>query len=736
MPSENNQKKTPSSDKDSLGSLNSELVTSALNDLNIARKSILLYPLEHDQVKQSISRASDKLKSIFAISPEFKIGVAADRLLLPGIKMDSANSCYKELANAFSQNGIAVLTFSKDLNADELQIFLSIMAQNQETIQTQGGILNSLRKRGVHHLHITLVDYEKFKVTDENEINRDRAGDNDSSHGEIWHDFVVQILDGSALPTQNRIPQHVAELLNNQPENIKNILSKFEKIVDSYIQTDRTAPSGPNEDESMSAINTLLEELNPHLRRQFLTSALNRCNQSQNMSQTKTFLSHLSNNIVVEMLHQINKSDERMSESLLRLVEKIYLTTSDKDERNSLTIPHKLSAIQKDRFQALFKEEETEKFVPGDYNNALKQLGSSLLSAHGLKETGSPLLKEINDLNQPQLDQHIIRALKGLMDHCKLADEYNNYAFKVMEMAKESLARKDFDTAYKAIKIFDDHKRSVKFAEIGLAAQAALNRFYDPKTMNTLIRILHQSDAKLPPAIVPILKAIGPKIIAPLVDMFMEGGYGEKQRAILTVLKDYKKESVAAAHTLVHRDDIEKTRKMIFLIRQLENRASSAYLRSLVGHFNTDISREALGALLYFNDHWGIFFLRDKLNSDDPDDIGQAIAISGDYRINAMVPDLIQLFKFNALRKIDIKRNKELVSALGKIGDAAAIPSLTRLAKNAWSIYRSNLRELKVLIFQTLKDYPVKDIGPLLEIGCQIKDSTIQKICNQLSYTK
>lgn len=740
MSDEKKQKKaTPSAPADQTLSdgLNSELITSVLTDLNIARKSTFLYPLDHDQVKQSTFRAGTRLESIFAITPEFKIGVAADTLLSSGKTLDPLNPTHNELAGILTRQGIIVLSFLKGITADELAIFLSTLAKSSDDIHAEGGLINYLQKKGVTHVQVTLIDYESFNITDESEIIRNNTDYNREAPKNIWHDLAAQLLDNSSQqPRQNIEPHNIAMLLNLQPEKTKSALDQFEKIVDKYLQKQESPQTIPKGSESISAINALLNDLNPDLRRQFLTSTLNRCDQSPQSQETQDFISKLSDNIVVEMLQQVNQMDIRISESLMHLIEQIYPTIDDKKVKKPFEVPNKLSSTQKEQFQELFKPEAYENFVPENYNHILKQLGRSPTPDSDIKIENSALLKELNNLNQPQLDQHILKALGSLMANCESTEEYKTYALKIVEMAMQCLYHKDFSTVYEAITIFNDHMNSMESENIRNTARAALDKLYSPKTMNEIIQTLHQPSSKLPPAIAQLLEAIGPKIIPALVDMFMQGSYGEKQASILTILKQYKKESVAAAHKLVHRNDIEQTKKMIFLIRQLDDRASSAYLRSLVAHTNTDISREALTALLHFNDHWSIFFLRDKLNSDNPDELSQAIAIAGNFRNKAMVPDLTARLKFNALSKTDIKRNADIVSALGKIGDTAAIPHLAKLAQSAWSIYRSNLKELKLLIFQTLKGYPAKEIAPLLEIGRRAKDQAIQQICNQLSADK
>ena len=738
--SESNKKKSSQSIefvKNSPGVMDSKIISSALVDLNIVRKSTLLYPLEHHQVKQNSQKACNQLKPVFVTTPKVNIGVAADTLLFGGKTLDSQNSIYKELALSLSSQGIIVLTLLKGLTADELAFFLATLAKKPNQLQAEGGIVNVLKQNGIQHIQVTLIDYDKFQITEESEIVRDQTDDSTSSHQNIWQDFTTQLMNNSLGQAHHSIdPQHIARLLNEQPEKVNVVLEQYKRLVNNHLKKDGKDQLSLESDNTISGINSLLHELNPQLRHQFLSTTLKQCTQFAEAPQAQTFISQLSQNLVAEMLQQTNQKNGRISESLMHLIQKIVPTIDGNDEGSLPDDALVFSASQKDQFQELFRQEGYENFVADEYDQTLRQLGKASNKKRILASSQSPFFKEENSLEQPYLDQHIIRALKGLMDRCDSSDEYRDYSFKVVEIAQESFKKKTFRIAIEAIDMFNQHLKEKKSDEIIHAAQTALAQLTDSKVIDDLIQTLDQFDSKVPPTIGPLFEVVGPKIVPPLVQRFIQGGHGEKQRIFLRILKRYKKESVAAAHQLVQRNDIEQVKKMIFLIRKIDDRASSAYLRSLAAHTNPDVSEKALAALLYFNDSWGVFLLRDRLNSKNPDEISKAIAMAGDYRIKEMVTDLSKCLKFAALNKTEIKRNTDVVTAMGKIGDATAIPYLTKLLQNAWSLYRSNLRQLKVHIFSTLKGYPSNEIKPLLKIGPNIKNKTIDQICTQLSSPK
>ena len=713
--------------------LNSEIFYSILVDLNIVRKSTLLYPIEHHQVKKSALNACNKLQPIFAKTPEVTIGVASNTLILDGKALEPHHTIYRELATSLFSHGIVVLTLSRGLIAEELAFFWATSAKNPDQLQAEGGIVNALKQYAVEHIKITLVDYDKFQITEESEIACHHTSDPAYFDSKIWQEFATQLMDDPSKQAHTYLsPKIIAQLINKQPEKVNAVLKQYKKMLQDHLAKKTTEPlSSKSDNETIISINKLLHELNPQLKSQFLDTTLNECNQSTSLPHT--FVAQLSQNLVAEMLQKANQKEGRISESLMNLMQKIIPTIDDTKDSMSAKETMVLNTSEKDQYQELFKQEDYENFVDAGYDLTLRRLGQVLNQKSSVEDHKPNFLNQENILAQPYLDQHIIRAIKGLMDRCDSSEEYQDYSIKVLEIAQKGIEKNQFQIVFEALDIFNQHLKEKKSDEIHHIAQDAHAKLTDSKLIENLVQTLDQFDAQVPPHISLLFEAIGPKIVPPLVKRFMQGGQGEKQHAFLKVLKQYQKESVAVAHRLVQRSDIEQLNRMIFLIRKIEDRASSAYLRSLVAHTNPDVSEKALAALLYFNDPWGIFFLRDHLNSKNPAKITKAITMVGDYRIKVMVPELATLLKYAALSKTDIKRNSEIVTALGKIGDAAAIPYLQKLLQHAWSLYRSNLRQLKVHIFTSLKGYPIDEIKPLLDMGPKLKDKTIEHICRQLT---
>ncbi len=721
--------------KKSYAAADLSMISEAIADLNLTRKSVQLYPINHHQVKQSATKAYEQLKAIFFESSEVSIGVASSQLVVAKEILDPKNPACKEIAQSLAAHDIIVLTLFKGLTPEELASFFAILAQKPDKIKQEGGLNTCLKKYAIKHIKIKLVDYQKLSITDESEILRDQEVDSASvPTNNIWQGFATQLLETQEKENVSNIqPLYVAQLLNQKPAKANEMLQKYEQLIRSQLQKNDQEQSSLKNRETIVEIKDLLEALNPNLRHQFLTSTLNQCNQAAEADQTRTFISQLSYDLVADMLHQANQKESRISESLMNLIQKISRTISQEKTVSPQSTSPEIPTGRKEPLQELFNRENYDDFVAEEYDQTLRHLAqhrgekSSDLVPNKMED----IIKE--ELNSSQLNRHILRALNGLMIQSENPTEFKTYSAKIIEIAKENLEKNRFDILLEAIGILRNHCTDASSPEIIHEAKAALDQIITPDMSHNLIEILNQNPENLPQHLGSLLQMLGPQVVPELVSRYLQGGTGEKQQTILSILKNYKKESVDAANQIIQHDDVDKIKKMIFLIRQIDHRASSAYLRSLVAHTDPNISREALAALLYFDDPWGEFFLKDRLNSENPNEVFQAIAMAGNYKIKAMLPDLAARLKFAALSKADIKRNTELIQAMAKIGDSAAIPFLIKIVNNSWSFHRSNLRELKTDVFKTLRYYPANEIAPLVKIGRKTKDKTIVQICDQLS---
>jgi len=81
--------------------IDARLLSEAVIELNILRRSVGLYPPDHPILKESINRALDLLKKLFELRSSITLGVAKDVLVIDEYTLDKKIPSSRSLPLAF-----------------------------------------------------------------------------------------------------------------------------------------------------------------------------------------------------------------------------------------------------------------------------------------------------------------------------------------------------------------------------------------------------------------------------------------------------------------------------------------------------------------------------------------------------------------------------------------------------------------------------------------------------------
>ena len=103
----------------------------AMVEFNIARKSVLIYPLDHDQVKKTTRKAYATLQQLLSRQSELSLTVLKDTLLFGEKNLEAKSTALADLTAAFRKLELAAITFFRGLEEKELVSFLEWMSRGQ-----------------------------------------------------------------------------------------------------------------------------------------------------------------------------------------------------------------------------------------------------------------------------------------------------------------------------------------------------------------------------------------------------------------------------------------------------------------------------------------------------------------------------------------------------------------------------------------------------------------------------
>ena len=92
-------------------SLDTQLLSDAITELNVSRRNVAVYPEGHPLVKKSLNRTYELLQRLLELKEDITLAAAKDILIAYNHLLDKKNPVYTELALHLSNLNIAFIKF-------------------------------------------------------------------------------------------------------------------------------------------------------------------------------------------------------------------------------------------------------------------------------------------------------------------------------------------------------------------------------------------------------------------------------------------------------------------------------------------------------------------------------------------------------------------------------------------------------------------------------------------------
>ncbi|MGA1794926.1 MAG: HEAT repeat domain-containing protein [bacterium] len=702
-------------------------------DLNILRKNILMYPQGHNIVNISADQTYGSMRGILDIMPEITFGIVKDCLLVDQECLDPKNPGHREFALTLSQYDIASITFSQGLDKSELLEFLSLLSTKPEDIRGAGGLEKAIDDAPISHIKVQCIDFGKFQFTEEAEIVRPQT----VKQKDVWQDFAANLLSGTTMASESgqdirdptrMDPAKLAQLMNDQKLDPHTAIKSYQRILSEQVQEatlnkEETGEKSP----ILEKFNTLIKQLNPDLKQQFLSATFNQCASKG----THDALVSFPDDMVIEMISQANREGREISPSLLRFVQKIS-NVRDDDARSDRPSQSQSARMSKEQFRELFKREQVENFVGSDYGAMIQNLTGSPEADLPRDESPFPLEELMPTMDRDHIDIQIARVLQAYMNRKMDEDDYNIFLNRLISTLDILLERGEFRFLLTTFKTLSKHRFTKRNQGIKTLAEKALTSFQDLQFITKVVHAIETSSKRKGRDALNFLVALGPRTIPTVLDHYMAKDDQDEEDILFNLLYHFKHRTVNLVKKRLKHPDIQIVRNLLRLASRLDGQTDVAYLKRLLHHHDQDVRLDALGALVRLKDPWATILLRKSLRSKEHGECCQAIALAGSYRITEMTQDLIAKIRRMAFFKTDYEMNEKIITALGKIVDPTAIPMLEKLAKGSWTLYPKGLLHMKRVLFESLDHYPFEVILNLVAIGSRLSDETIHNACKKL----
>ncbi len=697
--------------------LDAKLLSDAVIELNISRRSVGLYPPEHPITRRSIESAYTLLKKLFEIRSSITLGVAKNVLMIDEYTLDRKNPVFIEFALALHAKGIAAITFHSGL--EEKEVLMLHMLISDKDLPAGQALVELDQSKNLRHIRLVPLDVSKLKFV---EGALKEATD---SRQAIWEDYVYGILEGNladedAAGVVFKIPpEEVAHILSSRPSDAK---EGYDRVITTYLS--KKGRKGLNKD-SLNRFITLVENLSPSIKEQFLSRAVK--HQALNEKETEELLGELTPEDVERMM-KIFQKQSVLPESLRNFIDKFSGVEKTESVKEMLYkgSSHVEDIELSEDMMKLYEDDRFGEFVDGQYQ---RDLGKMLKAK---KVNYSSLLEEIQKAMSPEvLDNAFSDVVLELIDFDYLkSDECLKLLTRLSELTDIFLETGRFEEVLHIHNTIYSHMLTGNFRAETFSMVEYF--FRSEQFISKLLEAFNIWGRNQREAALKLARVLKLNLINPMFDALNEDERSSQRKFYLSIMSQLGKDVLQEA---VRRLDDERwyvVRNMIYLIREGRGTEYIKKIRPLIRHKNKKICLEALRTIVHFGIPDAFSHIKLFLNGKDMELKEEAIKISGAYRIKEAVPYLLKILKKQDILGTDLHYKLLVVNALGKIGDPRALDTFKKLYSSRPLFYKRTLEELKLEIIRSLENYPFKQVVPILDLALVSRNEETRALAQKL----
>jgi hypothetical protein len=698
--------------------IDARLLSDAIIELNISRRSVGLYPREHPITREALRRAYELLNKLFEIRHSITLGVAKDSLVVDEYTLDKRNPVFREFGMSLHERGVVAVTFNSGLSIDELYGFHELIT-SKEPIHGQA-LAEAAQKKGLRHIIISPLDITRLQFIEGH--LREKGGGT-----RVIEDYVSGLLEGRLAEGDAEgvilmtPPDEIAEILN---ENLTEDAPEetYERVITAYIKKKGERIRS----DLFNRFLSLIENLSPELKRQFLKKSFSAKRlQSDDLEH---ILKELSPEDIERMIRIFEQQSSLIPDTLKNLMNKLYETKGDTKLLEMIignkTVVHDIELDE--RTISLFSEDHFETYVPEDY---IKELDAMLTGFKGKK---TPLSEEaIKTCEEGYTEKTITEIIIELLHSgTPSREEFLLLLTRLSEFIQSFLDTGRFDEILEIYNAIYSYSLTGHYRE---EAASMIEYFF--KSENFISRLIEsfrlwgRLDKE---GVLRLARVMKLYIIKPLIDIMIQERDMATRRFYLSILSRLGSDVADEAARRLNDRRPDVLRDMIYLIRECEGKKYIKQIRTLARHEDRDVAIEAVRTLLHFRTPDAVSHLKLYLRSENPDTRDRAVKLAGLYRVKETVPYLLELLEKKDLLGTESYYRIAIVQALAEIGDPRAIEVLKKIYTSKTLLFWSNLEELKVEIFRTIHKYPLESVRPLLELGRNSKNQEIAAISKRL----
>jgi hypothetical protein len=671
--------------------LDVRLVNEAIIELNISRRTVSMYPRGHTTVKRSIEHAMARLHRLFEERDEVCIAVARDTLVVENALLDRKNAVYREYARSLSLRGIALVKFGKDVNAEELYSFSTLLTEDSEYLSPDN-IEATLRRLGLLNIGVEAVDYSAFAAQ---EGRTSRAGKED-----LWMRYIEGLLDGSLHSGEGDLDlrlipaETMAEILNSVNERGDGE-GTYDEIITAYLR--HTADRSFSR-EDLQRLMDVIGGLKPRVKKQFLTSSIKTL--SGDIPRMEDVLGGVAPEEVMAFLENLNQHEIFVPRSLKSLIERfshLDVHVPDDPGAGSMADDFILSREAVD----LLDEGRYEEHVPQSYQEELAKIVRKGMG--GQAATGETQSREWSDeWIDRDYNSVILELLATDVEGGNFPGEEERFSGILKAQLQRFASTGQYGEILKTISFLKEKEYSASARE-GMDDVTSYGN--TPEFLVILtdsLKVFGRQDRE---GAALLCRYYGGRIVPDLMNALCEEETQAGRRFFMGLITGLGPEAAREARKRLDDTRWYVQRNMIYILRESGTAEFLEEVRPLCEHEDARVRLEALHFMVWAGDADSVALLRGWLASKKRKTVEQAIAMAGTCKVRDLVPDLQGIAGARSRSRRDYESRTLAIKALEQIGDPGSVPILREILLSRSRIFRKEMEALKketLRVMQTL----------------------------------
>lgn len=685
--------------------LDTKQLSNLIYQLNIVRRQVNAYPPGHQVILVAADRTLKVLANLKATTAQITIGVARDRLMLGAMPLDPKNPVYREYARALFSHGIVALTIHVDLSTEELCTLCRLIASKPEDILAQGGIVEAANAANISHAKLTPLAHNQFRTTGiSQQADKERATKRNPV--KPWDRFVGTLLAPTHDPQTGHwptetiaTPQRLADILSaDKSDCIVQDTGEYDKAITSFLRDlDRENLSHQQHDELLDKFRIFVNELQPELKQQFLSSTVSVLGMHE--TQARTVLSRFPSTLLLDTLNDLNERQADIPPFILQMLSQLSSTGSPSAAAQTQTTFANLEPYTAEHFKQVFAEHHANEYVPDDYQSLLRGFQNHQPLPVLPPEVIDGLTESIHE---PTMERRLCSIISHMMHHFEDPQYQTGLNNHLSPLIQHFIDTGDFAA------LIDLHRQAASLTST--SKKSAKDHLFSIFSSYRFTREIVHSLSLWPQVkrqeIFELMLQVGAPFIPLLLDRLGE----EQDRSVrfryLKLLGDMGPIIRQEVLSRLSDERWHMVRNLIVLLRGLEDPDLMDIIEPLLQHPHERVRQEALKTAFHFKDaRADTAILRELDRTMDLPPIW-VIGLARHSRDMKVFQKLIDLLRQSSLSNESLAIRLAVVMTLADIGNPIALNALEKILFSFSVCHPRRHKRLQAQILSSLKNYP------------------------------